>query len=187
MRQPRTNTIATNNHAEILARHACAAQLRVAGKGMTASSDELIEDMTDLNVPEPFRLSVRRGPFTTHNGPWFHWAEEENWRQGVRLLGRHCNSRGIVHGGFLSSFADGLAATAVFREVKRSSVTIKLNTEFLRSAKEGEWLQGTAHINRATGKTAFVDAYAWTGEGRDIPMDNLVFRSAAVFRLMEAR
>ena len=31
------------------------------------------------------------------------------------------------------------------------------------------------------------DAYAWTGEGRTIPMDNLIFRSAAVFRLMEAR
>ena len=104
----------------------------------------------------------------------------------MRLLGRHCNSRGIVHGGFLSSFADGLAATAVFREVKRSSVTIKLNTEFLGRPRRG-MAAGAAHINRATGKTAFVDAYAWTGEGRDIPMDNLVFRSAAVFRLMEAR
>jgi uncharacterized protein (TIGR00369 family) len=157
---------------------------------MSVSSDNSfsdIADIADLAVPVPFRLSVRRGPFTTHNGPWFHWAEESDWRQGVRLLGRHCNSRGIVHGGFLSSFADGLAATAVFREVKRSAVTIKLNTEFLRAAKAGEWLQGTAKITRATGKTAFVDAYAWTGEGRDIPMDNLVFRSAAVFRLMEAR
>ena len=144
-------------------------------------------DLAALAPPEPFRLSVRRGPFTTHNGPWFHWADADTFRQGVRLLERHCNSRGIVHGGFLSSFADGLAATAVFREVKRSSVTIKLNTEFLRSAKEGEWLQGTAHIVRATGKTAFVDAYAWVGEGRDAPMEDLVFRSSAIFRLRESR
>ena len=144
-------------------------------------------DLERLAPPQPFRPSVRRGPFTTHNGPWFHWAEESDWRQGVRLMARHCNSRGIVHGCFLSSFADGLAATAVFREVKLSSVTIKLNTEFLRSAKSGEWLQGTAQVTRATGKLAFVDAYAWVGEGRDIPMDNLVFRSAAVFKLLEAR
>lgn len=144
-------------------------------------------DIAALNPPEPFRLSVRRGPFTTHNGPWFHWAAENDFRQGVRLLARHCNSRDIVHGGFLSSFADGLAATAVFREAKRSAVTIKLNTEFLRSAYTGDWLQGTARITRATGKTAFVDAYAWVGEGRDIPMDNLVFRSSAIFRLMEPR
>ena len=151
---------------------------------MNASSNNSVDDVVALSAPEPFRPSVRRGPFTTHNGPWFHWTEKEHWRQGVRLLERHCNSRGIVHGGFLSSFADGLAATAVFKEVKRASVTIKLNTEFLRSAEQGEWLQGTAQISRATGKTAFVDAYAWTGEGRDIIMDNLVFRSSAVFRLM---
>ena len=151
---------------------------------MNASSNNSVDDIVALSAPKPFRPSVRRGPFTTHNGPWFHWAEKELWRQGVRLLERHCNSRGIVHGGFLSSFADGLAATAVFKEVKRASVTIKLNTEFLRSAEQGEWLQGTAQISRATGKTAFVDAYAWTGEGRDILMDNLVFRSSAVFRLM---
>ena len=152
---------------------------------MTQSLTE--QEIAALAAPEPFRISVRRGPFTTHNGPWFHWAEESEWRQGVRLVDRHCNSRGIVHGGFLSSFADGLAATSVFREVKRASVTIKLNTEFLRSAKAGEWLQGTAQITRATGKMAFVDAYAWVGEARDIPMDSLVFRSSAVFKLLEAR
>lgn len=150
-----------------------------------ANDDEI--DIAGLNPPEPFRLSVRRGPFTTHNGPWFHWADDERFRQGVRLLERHCNSRKIVHGGFLSSFADGLAATAVFRELKRSSVTIKLNTEFLRSANAGDWLEGTARITRATGKTAFVDAFAWVGEGRDMPMDDLVFRSSAIFRLLEPR
>ncbi len=145
------------------------------------------QEIEALAAPAPFRLSVRRGPFTSHNGPWFHWAEGAEWRQGVRLMERHCNSRGIVHGGFLSSFADGLAATTVFRELKRASVTIKLNTEFLRSAKSGEWLQGTARLVKGTGKMAFVDAYAWTGESGDIPMDELVFRSSAVFRLMEAR
>lgn len=143
-------------------------------------------DIAAFNPPEPFRLSIRRGPFTTHNGPWFHWAKDAEFRQGVRLVDRHCNSRGIVHGGFLSSFADGLAATAVFRELKRSAVTIKLTTDFLHSAKSGDWLQGTARVVRGTGKMAFVDAYAWVGEDREPPMDDLVFRSSAIFRLMEA-
>ena len=144
-------------------------------------------EIAALAAPEPFRLSVRRGPFTLHNGPWFHWADDATFRQGVRLMERHCNSRQIVHGGFLSAFADGLAATAVFREVKRASVTIKLNTEFLKSARSGDWLQGTAHVTKATGKTAFVDAYAWVGEGQEVPMDDLVFRSSAIFRLRENR
>ena len=99
-------------------------------------------------VPEPFRLrfACRRGPLTTHNGPWFHWDERDS-DQCAEIRSRHATQlrRGpsrfacwnaivtvavLSHGGFLSSFADGLAATAVFREVKRSSVTIKLNTEF---------------------------------------------------------
>lgn len=150
-------------------------------------SDWSAQELEALKPPPPFKLSVRRGPFTTHNGPWFHWADDGGFRQGVRLLARHCNSRGLVHGGFLSAFADGLAATAVFRDLRRGSVTIKLNMEFLQSAAQDEWLQGTAQVTRATGKTAFVEAYAWTGEAAEAPMADLVFRASAVFRLMEAR
>lgn len=143
---------------------------------------------TDIKVPEPFKLSTRRGPFTVHNGPWFHWADNSavkggEFRQGIRLMQRHCNSRAIVHGGFLASFADGLAATAVFRETGQGSVTIKLNTEYLRVAQAGDWLQGTAHVIRRTGTMAFAEAIAWVGEGRDMLTDELVFSAHAVFRL----
>ena len=33
-----------------------------------------------LNAPAPFKKSVRRGPFTTHNGPWFHYAKDGIFR-----------------------------------------------------------------------------------------------------------
>ena len=140
---------------------------------------------TDCKAPAPFKESIRRGPFTTHNGPWFHWAEGQHFRQGVRVVARHCNSRNIAHGGFLSALADGLAATAVFRELGRGSVTIKLTTEFLQPVREGDWLQGTAHISRATRDIAFVEAMAWVGEGRDMPDDGFAFTCAAIFRLFE--
>ncbi len=141
-----------------------------------------------LNPPEPFKLSVRRGAFTTHNGPWFHWAEGDSFRQGVRILARHCNSRAIAHGGFLSALADGLAATAVFRNAKRNSVTIKLATEFLHPAKQGDWLQGTATITRTTRSLAFVEARAWVGEERAAPSpenSTMIFTASAIFRLLD--
>lgn len=150
-----------------------------------AEPDVAIEEGIALNPPSPFRRSVRRGPFTTHNGPWYHWADGDQFRQGVRLLPRHCNSRGIVHGGFLCSFADGLAATAVFRNLNRPSVTIKLTTEFLTAAKSGAWLQGTAELVSATRNTAFIEAKAWVGEGTDVPSDGLVFFASGVFRLRD--
>lgn len=133
-------------------------------------------------IPEPFRPSVRRGPFTSHNGPWYHWADGEDFRQGVRLLDRHCNSRGQVHGGFLSAFADGLLATSIFRTLNRGSVTVQLTTEFLNAAYEGQWLQGTAWVTRSTRSLAFVSAKAWVGEQKDIPKD-LVFSAHAIFKL----
>ena len=137
----------------------------------------------DLAPPPPFRESVRRGPFTLHNGPWFHWAQDGDFRQGVRIQPRHCNSRRIVHGGFLTTFADGLAATAIFRETGRSSVTIKLNTEFLKSARAGDWLQGTGRLVRQTRTLAFVEAFAWVGDDIDMPESGFVFTADAIFRL----
>jgi len=143
---------------------------------------------TDLNnPPAPFRKSTRRGPFTTHNGPWYHWADSSGFRQGVRLQERHCNSRGHAHGGFLSSFADGLLATAVFRELNRGSVTVQLTTEFLLPAEIGQWVQGTAWINRASRSLAFVEACAWVGEAKEAPQADLVFTANAVFKLKEER
>ncbi len=151
-----------------------------------SAPDYSADYIASLAPPEPFRLSVRRGPFTTHNGPWFHWAKDDAFRQGVRVVKNHCNSRGIVHGGFLSSLADGLAATAVFRSLGRNSVTIKLSTEFLASAKVGNWLQGTAWVVRSTRSLAFVEARAWLGEGQDMPSatdDGYIFTASAIFRL----
>lgn len=143
------------------------------------------EKVEECRAPAPFKPSVRRGPFTSHNGPWFHWAEGSDFRQGVRLLDRHCNSRGIVHGGFLSSFADGLLATAIFRSLNRSAVTVQLTTEFLSEARSGDWLQGTATILRDTRSLAFVSAHAWIGEAVEEPHSGFVFTAHAVFRLKE--
>lgn len=205
-------------------------------------SDNLSHD----KAPYPFKLSTRRGPFTTHNGPWYHWvgnldalvAEQSGadgsgyagsrtdveagtdlgsgsgadlgsdlglpmgpksvthsdqtefrhqtvFRQGVRLRERHCNSRGHAHGGFLSAFADGLLATAIFRETGRPSVTIRLTTDFLRVACAGDWLQGTAHVERATRNLVFAEARAWIGEALIEDADTQVFSARAVFKFTD--
>ncbi len=206
------------------------------------------DDPSPDNAPYPFKLSTRRGPFTTHNGPWYHWVgkleallaeqsgadghagsrasshagdetaadlgfsagpqsdaqsdqtvfrgdrvsrdeavsrDETVFRQGVRLRERHCNSRGHAHGGFLSAFADGLLATAIFRETGRPSVTIRLTTDFLRVARVGDWMQGTAYVERATRSLVFVEARAWIGEAIIEDADTQVFSARAVFKFTD--
>lgn len=154
---------------------------------ISASSDSSTTASSPLgSIPEPFKLSVRRGPFTLHNGPWYHWAEGDDFRQGVRLASHHCNGRGIAHGGFLSTFADGLMATAIFRHCAAASVTIQLTTEFLRPARASDWLQGTGWVDCQTRSLIFTQACAWLGDGREIPSaktaSNLVFTAHAIFK-----
>jgi uncharacterized protein (TIGR00369 family) len=131
----------------------------------------------DENPPEGFTLSTSRGPYTTHNGPFYQRTTAEGFRHGVRVKSRHCNARGITHGGMLMTFADGLLGTAVFRETKTVALTIRMNSDFLSSARPGEWLEGTARVTRATRSVAFCEAELFVGE-------RPVMKATGVFKLM---
>ena len=131
-------------------------------------------------TPPGFVPSQGRGVFTTHNGPIFHKVEGERFWHGFHALARHCNGHGIVHGGWLSSFADGLLGTAVWRATQARSVTLRLNVDFLGMVRPGEWVEGTATVTRATRSLAFARA-AITCDGR------AVLTAEGVFKLMAGR
>lgn len=141
---------------------------------MTIAGSDTHQELED-DPPAGFEPSRTRGPFSSHNGPFYHKTSAEGFWHGLRLRHRHCNSRGIVHGGMLMTFADGVLATAVFREVKRPSVTMKINAEFLASAKEGGWLQGTAHVTQVDGDVVFVRGHI-ESEGRQVVAATGVFK-----------
>lgn len=132
-------------------------------------------------VPEPpegFVSSGSRGPFSSHNGPYFHRAQMgEVTEQAFFALPRHANGIGLVHGGMLTAFLDGLMGAAVFRSVRQTAVTIHLSVDFLHMARVGEWVMGEAKVTRATRDVAFVEARAHVN-GTD------VVRGSGVFKLM---
>ncbi len=131
--------------------------------------------------PEGFVRSEGRGAYSGHNGPYFHRAEQgETTEQAFYALPRHANGLGLVHGGMLTSFLDGLMGAAVFRAVRRPGVTIHLSVDFLHMACLGDWVMGEARVTRAARDIAFVEARAHVG-GRD------VVRGSGVFKLMHAR
>jgi uncharacterized protein (TIGR00369 family) len=113
--------------------------------------------MTDP-PPPGFIESKTRGAFTTHNGPLYHKIDGDAFWHGFRALPRHCNGVGIVHGGWLSAFADGVLATAVWRATDTRSVTLRLNVDFLDMVRPGEWVEGTGLVTRATRALAFARA-----------------------------
>ncbi len=127
--------------------------------------------------PEGFVRSNDRGPFTTHNGPFFHRAAERGAEQAFFAEARHCNSIGLIHGGMLSAFLDGLLAAAVAIETRALPVTVHLSVDFLGMGRAGDWVLGEAKVTRATRELAFVEGRA-TAKGRDLA------RATAVFKLM---
>jgi uncharacterized protein (TIGR00369 family) len=129
--------------------------------------------------PEGFVLAEGRGLFSTRNGPYFTRPPTSDLvEQAFYAMARHCNGVGIVHGGMLSAFMDGVLAGAVWRGAQRRAVTIHLSIDFLHMARAGEWVRGEARLTRATREVAFAEGRAYVG-GHD------VVRASGVFKLMK--
>ncbi len=133
--------------------------------------------MTATQAPPPgFVESTTRGPFTTHNGPVYHKPDEAIVR-GFRALQRHCNGFGIVHGGWLMTFTDGVLGGAVYEATRVRSVTLRMNCDFVGMVRAGEWVEGRAEVTRATRSLVFARAALTVG-------DKTVFTAEGVFKLM---
>ena len=130
--------------------------------------------------PEGFEPSRERGPFSNHNGPYFEARPVVGSAQAFYALPRHCNRMGIVHGGMISAFIDGLLAGAVGRASRTASVTIHLSIDFLSMARAGEWVMGESRVTRATKEIGFAEARVYVGE-KDIA------RASGVFKLMHRK
>ncbi len=129
--------------------------------------------------PEGFKPSSR-GPYTTHNGPFFHRLTEETFEHAFFALKRHCNSLGIVHGGMLSTFMDGVLANAVGRKSGTASVTVHLSLDFLSMARAGDWVFGDAKVTRQTKDLVFV-------EGRVRVGSREIMRASGIFKPVHRR
>jgi uncharacterized protein (TIGR00369 family) len=132
-------------------------------------------------VPEGYLPAEGRGGFSTLNGPYFHRPGDGPLaEQAFYAQPRHANGVGLVHGGMLSAFMDGVLAGAVWRGTEQRAVTIHLSIDFLHMARVGEWVMGEAKMTRATRDVAFAEGRAYVG-GHD------VVRCSGIFKLMGAR
>jgi uncharacterized protein (TIGR00369 family) len=128
--------------------------------------------------PDGYLPSEGRGGFSTLNGPYFHRPGDGPLaEQCFYALKRHANGIGLVHGGMLSAFMDGVLAGAVWRGARRRAVTIHLSIDFLHMARVGEWIMGEAQVTRVTRDVAFVEGRAYVGA-------HDVVRCSGIFKLM---
>lgn len=102
------------------------------------------EMMAEANPPEGYASILSTSPFGWENGPIFDRTTEDGFMRGFRIAPRHLNAGGVLHGGMVMTFADIVLAQAVSRVTEPPFVTIRLTTDFIGIAVEGDWVEGTA-------------------------------------------
>ncbi len=142
--------------------------------------------MTEPTIPEGYSPHFRKSRFTDPWEPLFSRTLAREVSIGLVLSEAHCNSRGLVHGGLIASLADnamGLSCMAALQEESRRApgglVTITLNTDYLGSAKIGQWLATDTHFVKTGGSICFADSLV---RADGVP----VARASATFKVLQA-
>ena len=82
--------------------------------------------------------------------------DETVW--GFHAETRHCNPYGVVHGGMLTTLADTMMGSLVYRRIDGAPcATISLATEFIRAGHAGQWIEARARLLRVARAVAFVE------------------------------
>lgn len=129
-----------------------------------------------MEIPPGFKPLQRTSPFNTLVGPLYTKGEGAMRTIGLHAADKHCNSRGIVHGGLLATLADlALGYTIAFlSDPPRSAVTASLTIDYAGSAKVGDWLEVRTDVQKSGGRLTFANCYIHVGETR-------IVRASAVF------
>lgn len=136
--------------------------------------------MDDAGAPAPpegFEPVASKGGFMIHNGPFYERVRTDGVvERCFWATPSHTNGFGLVHGGMMATFMDGLLAQAVVRGAGARAVTVNLSLDYLRMARAGEWVMGEARLLRAAQDLAFAEGRAFVGA-----VD--VVRASGIFKL----
>ncbi len=132
----------------------------------------------DMPTVPPGFIEIPMTQFLAVNGPLYGRMREGRFTLGFRVEERHCNPRGVCHGGMLMTLADMLLAIGANLEKKlqRFLPTIKLEADFIAPAELGDWIEGTCEVLRVTRNLVFAQGLLAVGE-------KIVLRTSAVMRL----
>ncbi|MEM6773617.1 MAG: PaaI family thioesterase [Pseudomonadota bacterium] len=115
--------------------------------------------MSDL--PEGFEPIFRSSPYLDLLGPIYNRRDDDGLVLGIKAEDKHCNARGVVHGGVFSSLADvALGYSAAFRgEVPVMMVTASLTVDYAGTASLGDWIEIHTDVQKVGNTLAFASCY----------------------------
>lgn len=130
----------------------------------------------DAAPPEGFRPLFRSSPFLDLVGPLFFRPEGESFTVGMRVLPRHVNNSGTMHGGLIATLADVSLGyvTAGSRKPPLRMATASLALDYLGAAPQGSWVEARVSIDKIGRHMAFATA-AIAADGRAVATARALF------------
>jgi len=134
---------------------------------------------TPPDIPAGFQQLKGVGPFLAQLGPLYLKKDGEGMIIGLRIEERHNNTRDIAHGGMLVTLADTALGIVLAYSCTppQPMVTVNLSTDFLESARPGDWVEAHVDILRVGHRLAYAICYLVVEERR-------ILRASGVFALM---
>jgi acyl-coenzyme A thioesterase 13 len=131
-------------------------------------------------IPEGFEPIFRSSPYLDLIGPVYNKKTSEGLIIGLLAEEKHCNARGLVHGGVFSSLADvALGYNAAFQgDQPTPIVTANLSLDYAGSAKLGEWIEIHSDVQKVGKSMAFANCYFLVGAKR-------IVRASGVFGVVK--
>lgn len=123
-------------------------------------------------IPEGFEPLKLKSAFLNHIGPFYGTPRNGGTVIGLLMEEHHMNWSDIAHGGILSTMADATLSyqIAFSQDPPLPLATISLHTDFIGSAKLGDWLEATAQIDKMSRNMAFVSGHICAGGERLMTM-----------------
>lgn len=133
-------------------------------------------------IPDTFAPIFRSSPFLELLGPIYSSDTDSGTKIGFMAKEKHCNARGVVHGGVLSSLADiALGYNAAFgQQPPVPMVTANLTVDYAGSARLDDWIEIETDVQKVGKSMAFANCYFCVNSKR-------IARASAVFHVLQSQ
>jgi uncharacterized protein (TIGR00369 family) len=113
--------------------------------------------MMTADIPEGFEQHFRQSPLTDPWEPIYSKRTEDAVIIALRLATPHTNSRGLAHGGLMTSLADNAMGLSCAMKLGGDTrlVTVSLSIDFIGPAQTGQWLAVETDVIKAGGTLCF--------------------------------
>lgn len=128
-------------------------------------------------VPEGFVLLDLGSPYRDVSGPFYKRVIADQVVLALRIDTKHTNGRGIAHGGLLLTLADMALGYSIHYQAGPNPPTLLtagISSEFIGSARVGDWVEAHTEVLRIGKRMAFANAYL-------IAADRRILRASGVF------